>query len=91
MDKEIPDDLLVKLCALKKKNDAKYIADLIVELCSCRPMTKGDLMGYLKRSEATINRAVAKLLNRRLDYLYPMMVHHPAQAYVAKREESANG
>ena len=41
-------------------------------------------MGYLKRGEATINRSVSKLLNRRLDYLYPMMVHHPVQAYVAK-------
>ena len=35
--------------------------------------------------------AIAKLLKKRLDYLYPMMVHHPAQAYVAKCKEPANG
>ena len=57
--------------------------DLVVRLCEIRPMTKEDLMSYLKRSSVTIDKYITLMIGKELDYLYPMMVHHPRQAYVA--------
>lgn len=46
-------------------------------------MSKDDLMQILARKERTIKKLVTPLLGKELDYLYPMMPHHPRQAYVA--------
>lgn len=45
-----------------------------------------ELMRYLKRGGTTIDSYTSEMINKELDYLYPMMVHHPRQAYVAKVE-----
>lgn len=52
-------------------------------------MGKDDLMKILKRKERTIKKLVTPLLGKELDYLYPMMVHHPRQAYVAKKKTAS--
>lgn len=62
---------------------AEILRDIIVELCRVRPMSKDDLMQIIGRKERTIKKLVTPLLGKELDYLYPMMVHHPRQAYVA--------
>ena len=63
----------------------EQLQEIIVELCRLCPMGKNDLMKILDRKERTIKRLVTSLLGKELDYLYPMMPHHPRQAYVAKK------
>ena len=77
-------DFRKTLAKLKGKAPAEVLSCLIVRLCSCCPMTNEMLQAYLKRGKVTINKLVAPLIGKRIDYLYPMMVHHPRQAYVAK-------
>ena len=79
----IPKDLESDLAALGRKAPRERVVELMVRLCSCRAMTKEDLMKYLNRSEATIRHIATSLLGKRLSYLYPEVIHHPNQAYVA--------
>ena len=39
------------------------------------------------KSEATIRHIATSLLGKRLSYLYPEVIHHPNQAYVALEPE----
>lgn len=80
----LPRDLEDDLAKLKGKASAEVLSWLIVRLCSCCPMTNEMLQAYLKRGKVTINKLVTPLIGKRIDYLYPMMPHHPRQAYVAK-------
>ena len=84
--KLIPLALEEKISGLGRHVKAEILRDIIVELCKVRPMGKDDLMQMLGRKERTIKKLVTPLLGKELDYLYPMMVHHPRQAYVAKRK-----
>lgn len=79
----LPRDLVEELANLKGKTSAAILSGLVVRLCSCRPMTNEMLQTHLKRSKGTVNRIVTPLIGKRIAYLYPMMVHHPNQAYVA--------
>ena len=72
-----------KIAALKRRVPSKVMQSVIVELCAVRAMGRIELSKILKRSLVTIDRLVAPLIGKELDYLYPMMVHHPRQAYVA--------
>ena len=83
----IPKDLESDLAALARKAPRERVVELMVRLCSCRAMTKEDLMKYLNRSEATIRHIATSLLGKRLSYLYPEVIHHPNQAYVALEPE----
>lgn len=47
-------------------------------------MGRMELANILNRSVVTVDRIVTPLVGKRLDYLYPMMIHHPNQAYVAR-------
>lgn len=53
-------------------------------------MSRDDLILYLKRGRTTIDNYISEMIDKELDYLYPMMIHHPDQAYVA-RVESESG
>ena len=83
----IPKDLESDLAAMGRKAPRERVVELMVRLCSCRAMTKEDLMKYLNRSEATIRHIATSLLGKRLSYLYPEVIHHPNQAYVALEPE----
>ncbi|MBO7687230.1 MAG: hypothetical protein J6V72_12640 [Kiritimatiellae bacterium] len=83
----LPKDFVSDLAALGRKAPQERIVELMVRLCSCRAMTKEDLMKYLNRSEATIRHIATSLLGKRLSYLYPEVIHHPNQAYVAMESE----
>ena len=80
---DIPDVLQKRIAALKRRVPSKVMQSLIVELCAVRAMGRIELSKILKRSLVTIDRLVAPLIGKELDYLYPMMIHHPRQAYVA--------
>ena len=80
---DIPDVLQKKIAALKRRVPGKVMQSVIVELCAVRAMGRIELSKILKRSPVTIDRLVAPLIGKALDYLYPMMPHHPRQAYVA--------
>ena len=79
----LPKDLVSDLAALGRKAPRERVVELMVRLCSCRAMTKDDLVKYLKRSDATVKHIAASLVGTRLSYLYPEVIHHPNQAYVA--------
>ena len=83
----LPKDLVSDLATLGRKAPRERVVELMVRLCSCRAMTKEDLMKYLNRSEATIRHIATSLLGKRLSYLYPEVIHHPNQAYVALEPE----
>ena len=40
-------------------------------------MSRDDLIFYLKRGRTTIDNYLSLMIGKELDYLYPMMVHHP--------------
>ena len=46
-------------------------------------MSKEELAAYLKRSVATVDKYAALMMGKELCFRYPMMPHHPRQAYVA--------
>ena len=79
----LPKDLVSDLAALGRKAPRERVVELMVRLCSCRAMTKDDLVKYLKRSDATVKHIAASLVGTRLSYLYPEVIHHPNQAYIA--------
>ena len=79
----LPKDLVSELAALGRKAPRERVVELMVRLCSCRAMAKDDLVKYLKRSDATVKHIAASLVGTRLSYLYPEVIHHPNQAYVA--------
>ena len=83
----LPKDLVSDLATLGRKVPRERVVELMVRLCSCRAMTKEDLMKYLNRSEATIRHIATSLLGKRLSYLYSEVIHHPNQAYVALEPE----
>ena len=78
----LPEALLEELGELKQRTSPRKMKDLVLRLCEVRPMTRDDLMFYLKRGSTTIDNYIALMLGKELDYLYPMMIHHPRQAYV---------
>ena len=78
----LPEALLKELGELKQRTSPQKMKDLVLRLCEVRPMTRDDLMLYLKRGSTTIDNYIALMLGKELDYLYPMMIHHPRQAYV---------
>ncbi len=82
----LPQDIIDELAKLKRRSTPQKMKDLILRLCEVRPMSREELMRYLKRGGTTIDTYTSEMINKELDYLYPMMVHHPRQAYVAKVE-----
>ena len=78
----LPEALLKELGELKQRTPPQKMKDLVLRLCEVRPMTRDDLMFYLKRGSTTIDNYISLMLGKELDYLYPMMIHHPRQAYV---------
>ena len=79
----LPEDLLNELAKLKRRTSPQKMKDLILRLCKERPMSRDDLIFYLKRGRTTIDNYLSLMIGKELDYLYPMMVHRPRQAYVA--------
>ena len=79
----LPKELSNELEKLKRRTSPQKMKDLILRLCKEHPMSRDDLIFYLKRGRTTIDNYLSLMIGKELDYLYPMMVHHPRQAYVA--------
>ena len=73
----------LKVFPRRTKGDGELLS-IIVDLCAWRPQTSESLAQMLRRSPEYIRKFAARHIGKELDYLYPMMVHHPRQAYVAK-------
>ena len=88
----LPEEIAEELAKLKRRASPQKMKDLILRLCEVRPMSREELMCYLKRGGTTIDTYISEMIGKELDYRYPMMVHHPRQAYVARgiRVESEN-
>ena len=80
----LPEELVTELGKLKRRASPRKMKDLMLRLCEVRPMSREDLILYLKRGRTTIDNYISEMIGKELDYLYPMMIHHPNQAYVAK-------
>ena len=80
----LPEDLSNELEKLKRRTSPQKMKDLILRLCKEHPMSRDDLIFYLKRGRTTIDNYLSLMIGKELDYLYPMMVHHPRQAYVVR-------
>ena len=74
----LPKDLIKDLENLKQHEPSQR-----VRLCEVHPMSKEELAAYLKRSVATVDKYAALMMGKELCFRYPMMPHHPRQAYVA--------
>ena len=73
----------IKVFPRRTKGDSELLS-IIIDLCAWRPQTSGLLAQMLRRSPEYIRKFAARHIGKELDYLYPMMPHHPRQAYVAK-------
>ena len=73
----------LKVFPRRTKGDGELLS-IIIDLCAWRPQTSGSLAQMLRRSPEYIRKFAARHIGKELDYLYPMMPHHPRQAYVAK-------
>ncbi len=73
----------LKVFPRRTKGNGELLS-IIVDLCAWRPQTSESLAQMLRRSPEYIRKFAARHIGKELDYLYPMMVHHPRQAYVAK-------
>ena len=71
----------LKVFPRRTKGDGELLS-IIVDLCAWRPQTSESLAKMLRRSTEYIRKFVARHIGKELDYLYPMMVHHPRWACV---------
>ena len=71
----------LKVFPRRTKGDGELLS-IIVDLCAWRPQTSESLAQMLRRSPKYIRKFAARHIGKELDYLYPMMVHHPRWACV---------
>ena len=91
MLEDMPIPLLERIKTFPRRaRDEAALLSIIVDACSWKAQTNESLAQMLHRSPEYIKKFITKHIGKELDYLYPMMVHHPRQAYVAsgKRKEA---
>ena len=80
----MPIPLIKRIKALPRRaRNEEELLSIIVDVCSWKAQTNESLAQILHRSPEYIRKFIAKHIGKELDYLYPMMPHHPRQAYVA--------
>lgn len=69
----------------RRTADKAWIEDLVVDLCRDRPFRKEELaLLFNKREHYFRTKYINRLVQLgRLRYLYPEVLNHPEQAYVA--------
>lgn len=71
--------------------DAATRDDLLVRVCSIKPLTLRELAELLNRSEAHLRETLRHLIETgRLAYLYPNQPRHPRQKYVGFVDRAAH-
>ena len=85
----IEDSIIQKIEALGIHASKEQMKEVIILLCTVRPMTREKLAALLQRKEDYIRIKFLKEMvkNGELHYLYPEMVKHPEQAYIANSQE----
>ena len=84
MLEDMPIPLLERIKTFPRRaRDEAALLSIIVDACSWKAQTNESLAQMLHRSPEYIKKFITKHIGKELDYLYPMMVHHPRQAYVA--------
>jgi ATP-dependent DNA helicase RecG len=80
---ELPEDVLSAIDGLKKRTQPEVLQDIILEICSVRPMTSYEIGLLLSRNpEHLRNRNLRRLLFlKKLTYTYPDEPRHPKQGY----------
>lgn len=81
---QLPPELQTKIRSIPPRNkDHILLSNLILELCRWSPLKSSDLAKILGRSEKYFIRNFITPLREsgRLEYVYPEMPNHPAQAY----------
>lgn len=85
----LPCDLRNRIQKLGKRNPVSLIDGIIVELCSCLPLSKEELASILGIHEVYIKgHYLARLLKEgRIRFTIPEMRNHPNQKYTAGNHE----
>jgi ATP-dependent DNA helicase RecG len=81
----LPEALKTRVLEIKEReNDKAKVKELILDLCSIRPLKLIELASLLQKGDNYISRSFIKpmLGNKELKYLHPEMFSHPEQAYV---------
>ncbi len=94
VEDDIPDELKQLIGSLgKRTNDKERIANIILQLCSHKPMKGKVIAQILGKTEKYIFREFLKPLldEKKLNYTIPDMINHPNQAYmtIVKTDEKA--
>ena len=81
----LPDEIQSALKTIGKRvNDAEILKSLILRICSIKPFKSTELAEIIGKREDYLKRKfLGELIaDRKLKYLYPEMINHPAQAYL---------
>ena len=81
---QLPPELQKKIGSLPQRNkDHILLSNIILELCKWRPLKSSELVNILGRTEKyLIRNFITPLRDKgKLEYIYPEMPNHPAQAY----------
>ena len=88
----MPISLIKRIKTLPRRaRNEEDLLSIIVDVCSWKAQTNESLAQILHRSPEYIRKFIAKHIGKELDYLYPMMPHHPRQAYVALARHQKEG
>lgn len=85
----ISDALKKRIGELKKReHDTKKVEAIILEICKNRPVKASHVAEILNKGEDYIKRKYLSPMIKsiKLVYLYPDMVNHPNQAYIAQKD-----
>lgn len=85
----ISDALKKRIGELKKReHDTKKVEAIILEICKNRPVKASHVAEILNKGEDYIKRKYLSpmIKSMKLVYLYPDMVNHPNQAYIAQKD-----
>lgn len=68
----------------KREHDSEKIKEIIIELCSLKPMKASEIAGYFGKGEGYMKRKYLSemIKEKQLAYLYQEMLNHPEQAYL---------
>lgn len=73
--------------ALGKRLTEEYAYEIIAAMCAWRPLSANEIADLLGKTSSYISQAYLgpMIKSGKLSYVYPEMVHHPEQRYVAKK------
>ena len=88
MSRAIPEELLERCRSLKKWEDSNKMKDLIIELCTYKPLSINDIASIIKRKPSSVRSLYTNSLieSGKLFYTIPEMSKHPDQKYTTVKK-----